>query len=712
MLPKLTRVFREIVLFEAGAGLIFFGSLIHHESLAGHGEKALQELRSFGYTVPGPSHPVRIYPAETSHSFTSYHAGGWRPGVISLREQPQGRLGPEIYLRHELMHEACFRTCGGKLPLWAEEAAAIAFSGELDVEGPAEKLSLEELNHLQRQAHSGANLDRKSREGLVKLIVSEGWPAEPCAVSQNILKQIGPSDGSPDKDFSYILISLISARVYDVKGDDHGRYPPGSLLKIPYAAALKDSSGVTVGENLVTSDTVNLLGKKSHLDLQRYRLLISPIKHTDLNRGISPDELAEKGNRFWRRYLGERDETGDYPLEASLREIALVLRLSLLSKPHFFTALTANGFIEGSTLYKEPEEDKAVLRRIQAMAKTGTAVDGRGNPLLGHLMVAWPAEAPVFLAVFRCSGINGASVLRRAAPVLDHWSKHFPAAFSRVRVSLLSLVPPSSWEVIDECPTLERETRDGGKERMSVCGQFRIRSSARRSRPERFVSGVILTLPGGQKGILETDAESYADSVLEAEAQHLRGEARKAFRAVAMWNGTHGFSRHQDTGTVCDTTHCMVFMGSFCEMTEKKLEPTDSSLLKFLDGLAASNHFNWFPFAKGGNERWKKEITAEKLRELVKEAEILDIRRERARNGDLRIHLLYSTSEEVVPCEVFRNKLKLLSCPEVIHHDTSKGLWILEGIGEGHGQGLSVEKAQALAQEGHTALAILTDAYQ
>ena len=66
MLPKLARVFREVVLFEAGAGLIFFGSLIHHESLAEHGEKALQELYSLGYTVPDRSDPVRIYPQSIS----------------------------------------------------------------------------------------------------------------------------------------------------------------------------------------------------------------------------------------------------------------------------------------------------------------------------------------------------------------------------------------------------------------------------------------------------------------------------------------------------------------------------------------------------------------------------------------------------------------------------------------------------------------------
>jgi hypothetical protein len=710
-LSKLIKLLRGVVLLEAGAGLIFFGSLTHQESLAGYGEKALQELDSRGYTVPSSSDPVRVYPAETAGPFTSHHAGGWRPGVISLRADPQGAAGPEVYLRHELMHEASFRTCGGKVPLWAEEAAAIAFSGEIDLDSATDERGPEELHHLRRKVRIGATLDKKSREALSRLIRRYGWPAEPCAISEAIQRTLTTPENAEDKGFSYVLSSLISGRILDAKGDLEGRYPPGSLLKIPYAAALRDSSNEAVGQELVTSDTAKLLKRKDSFDFQKYRFLISQVKQTQLGRSMTSEELARTDDRLWRPYLGERDGTGDFPLEASLKEIALVLRLSLLSRPPLYTALGQNGFVEGSTLFLEPEEDKAVLRKIQAMAKTGTVADERGTPLIGHLMVAWPAEAPAFLAVFRCAGINGSSVMRRASPVLDDWSKRFPVAFGKVRVRLLALVPPFSWKVVDECPTLERETTGGWKQRISACGQFRVISSARGSRSERFVSGLIVTSPDGQKVLLETDAESYADGVLAAEARDLKGEAQRAIRAVAVWNGVKGRIRHQDTEALCDTTHCMVFMGS-PEKTEGKSAPTDSTLLKFLEGLAARDQGDWFAFSKGGNEHWKKEVTVAQLREWVKEPEIMDIRRERKRNGEIVVHLLYPTSTETVPCEVFRNRLKLLSCPEVIRHDSSKSVWIFEGIGEGHGQGLSVEKARALAQGGHTALSILMDAYQ
>ena len=107
-----------------------------------------------------------------------------------------------------------------------------------------------------------------------------------------------------------------------------------------------------------------------------------------------------------------------------------------------------------------------------------------------------------------------------------------------------------------------------------------------------------------------------------------------------------------------------------------------------------------------------REISASKLQELVNEPSILELRRERTRNGEVVVHLMYPENEEVVPCEVFRNRLKLLSCPETIQHDAVKSTWVFSGIGEGHGEGISVSRARALAQAGHSASAILTDAYQ
>ena len=247
---------------------------------------------------------------------------------------------------------------------------------------------------------------------------------------------------------------------------------------------------------------------------------------------------------------------------------------------------------------------------------------------------------------------------------------------------------------------------------MSVCGGFKLVSTAKGSRSERYVSGILAESPSGGQTVLETDLESYAEAVLSAEAQGLPAEAREALRAVIVWNGARGGGRHPETSSVCDTTHCMVFPG---EPEAKKLRTgrrTGPGLLQTLDAIAGAKQLEWLPFSKGGSERWEKPVPAAELSRLLDEPAILDIRRERLRTGGVSVHLFYRENEEVVPCEVFRNRLKLPSCPDSIQHDEDGGGWIFKGIGEGHGLGLSVERAAELAKAGLGAAEILADAYR
>ena len=703
-------LFGKALLLEAGAAIIFFGSLSTHQELARHGPLALSELRSLGYQTPPGSDPVRVYPAKTGTSFTSAHAGGWHPGVISLREDPTGSSGPEIYLRHELMHEVSSRTCAGKLPLWAEEAAAIAFSGKLKGQSITGPPTESEIDHLREKARVGAGLDAASYSALSKLVSASGWPSEPCAVSKEIERLVSANTADPG--FSYILISLLSGQLLDAKGDLKTRHPPGSLLKIPYVASLQEASNEAVGEELSASDTTRLLNRKSSFSSDQFRLLSSIVKDAPLARNIAPQEVADKNEHFWRQYLGERDREGNFPFEANLQELALVLRASLLFQPARFRGLSGNGFTPGSTLYNEPEHNKAILKSLHAMCKTGTVSDERGNPLVGHLMVAWPQEDPLFLAVFRSSGSNGASSIRRASEVLQGWSSRYTPAYGQVPVRLLSLTPRSSWEIQDECPSVEREEAGGRRARFSTCGRFKIISSARGSRTERIVSGLLQSFPDGNAVILRTDPETYADAVLSSEAQDLQGEARKALRAAIVWNGVHGSRRHPETMSLCDSTHCMVFQGQASDKAEKPRIKTELPLLELLDGLARQKKLDWLPFSEGGVERWERQIPSGELKRLVDEPSVLDLRRERTRNGEIAVHLMYPESEERIPCEVFRAKLKLPSCPESIQSDTANSTWIFQGIGKGHGQGLSVEKARTLAKSGYSASAILKDAYK
>ncbi|HBD09520.1 MAG TPA: hypothetical protein DCZ69_14795 [Syntrophobacteraceae bacterium] len=697
---------------DLGAAILIFGALVHHPALQQCGLQALEELRSYGYSIPTADDPVRIYPAGTTGSVTAFHAGGWRPGVISLRENPQGPAGAEVYLRHELMHEASFRTCNGKLPPWAEEAAAMRFSGELALQITVNQPNQSDMETLQRRIRWGAKLNKQDYRTLSSLVALHGWPQKPCGISEDLEKQLAVQRPDEDAAFSYTLIHLLSGRTVESKGDTRSPFPPGSLLKIPYAAALKEGVGSSIGEELAASDTTRLLQRKGSFDLGVFRRIVSIVRDAPLGQDVPTAELQGKGDGFWRQYLGERSEDGLFPLEANLAELVLVLRSSLLYRPQYFEGLALNGFVETSTLYGQSEQDKRVLGQLQALSKTGTVSDTRGTPLVGHLMVAWPAGNPAYLAVFRSLGVNGAANLHRAAQVLDAWAQRFPTDSGKVRVRLMSLVPRGSWEIMDECPSLSFEDDQGRKRRISTCGKFRILSSARGSRSERLVSGILESSPDDQTVVLETDPETYADGVLHAEAADLRGEARKALQAVIVWNATRGSIRHVDSGALCDSTHCMVFQGEIPGRNQRHATPVDQALLGWLDKLSRERELGWLPFSKGGTDEWRRTISVSELRRLVAEPAVLDIRRERTRKGDVVVHIVYPENEELIPCDHFRNRLKLYSCPESIRHEPDSDSWIFAGVGEGHGEGLATERARAMSSAGRNALSILVDAYR
>lgn len=682
---------------EAGAAILFFGTLAQQPDLQHSGATALAELAARGYQIPGEDDPVRVFPALTGGDFSGRHAGGWRPGGIYLRLQPQGGLNEAVYLRHELFHEASHRSCGGRLPAWAEEAAAMHFSGELaGLEAgswPAEA----ELQGLKARIRQGAELDGDNRTLLGRLVVNAGWPGEPCALEPKLSELLGSAFEEAGAS-GYLLMSLPSGRLLESGGDIDSRLPPGSLLKIPYAAALSQANPEVLAAELAASDTDKLLQRREQFQAERYRLLLSPIREQALAQ--TPDQA-----RDWRSYLGERDAEGSFALQASLPELALTMRAALLAQPAYFQGLTQNGISPNSTLAGQNKADKKLLGQLQALAKTGTVSAGNGQPLAGHLLVAWPAPHPVFLALFRQRGVNGAAVLPKAAALLKTWQNAHPPRFAAVRVRLLTPTDRASWEAQADCPEAA-----GAQSRFTLCGQFRIVSSARGSRSERVVGG-ILHQAGDGPAVLETDVDSYVDAVLAAEAQTLTGSAREAMRAVIAWNGSHGAHRHADSGSLCDTTHCMVFLGELPGDKPHRNGRVDAELLQWLDKLAAEKGLNWLPFANGGDQRWQRQLAAAEVSSRFSESRILDIRRERRKDGELFIHLFYPDNEEPVSCEVFRNTLKLPSCPDVVNAAADRQAWLFQGIGTGHGLGLSIVRAQALADGGRSAEQILRDAY-
>ncbi len=402
---KLTRssLFSSFRLFEAGAALLFFGILAQQTDLQQAGGTALAELAAQGYKIPGEDDPVKVFPALTDGEFSARHAGGWRPGSIYLRSRPQGGFGPAVYLRHELFHEASYRTCAGSLPLWAEEAAAMRFSGELAGQEASAWPNEDELQALKQHIRQSADLDGNDRALLARLAVNAGWPAEPCSQSAK-LKQLLGAGLEQTGSSAYLLMSLLSGRILESGGDQHSRMPPGSLLKIPYAAALSQANPEVLSAELAASDTDKLLARREQFQPERYRLLLSAVKDRPLAGQAKPQTL-----QGWRAYLGERQADGRFAWQANLPELALAMRAAFLSQPNYFKGLTQNGISPGSTLAGQNPADKKRLAQMQAMVKTGSVSTATGQSCS---VICWWFGLLNIRFIWRYSGNKASEALR------------------------------------------------------------------------------------------------------------------------------------------------------------------------------------------------------------------------------------------------------------------------------------------------------------
>lgn len=697
------------MLREVASSLVFIGIFAHDMALISGGQRAELELEQAGFTLVTPPQTVRVYPwsdkAVNSPSPALPHvAASWEPGVIRLRPNPQGGVSALHYLRHELAHQANYVSCNAKLPGWADEARAISFSGEVEVEGKDAEQGLRpsDLEHLRGFVRVNSPLDARAYSVVRSLVRQYGWPPEPCAVSPEIRARVAAEEISSEP-LSALLMSMPSGRVIETRGGWQRSLPPGSLMKLLYVSALRETGGHRFGDELARSDTAQLAAWRSHLDAAYFERLTAglrrPLRTID---GLSARTL-----------LGERDDQGEYPFAGTLAELSRAIRNGVLGDPQRYGGLERNGQYEGSTGWgrKVPQ----ALVQAGAMIKTGTVSDRFGRPILGQVAILWPSTAPHYLALLRRGGVRGAQVLEDGAEILTQWSTAYAPARTVVRVRLLPKVPANSWEIAPACNAgSESEiippSSGDANWRYSACGWWRLTTTARNALPLRYVRGALKAVDG--ELLLETDAESYVDGVTRAEGDELRGAARTALRAVVFWNGVHGEHRHPASHSLCDTTHCMVFRGAPRIEEMKTGERTDPHLLKILDDIAHGMQEPWFEFSKGGSATWHRVLEHEKLRGGADGVAVLHISRVRTRDGDVRILVQHPDYEEQLSCEELRRRLTLPSCPAKITFDAVRQEWLAEGFGSGHGRGLDLTVAQRRAAEGATAEQILREAFR
>jgi len=668
--------------------IILYGSLMLNSSIREEAQRAFADLERLGYKVPTADSPVKFFPVQTEKILSNVHAGGWRPGIIYLREEPKSSFGLRSYIRHELMHEASFRTCKGRLKRWEEEAHAIIFSGESSPE--PQSSAPKSLDGLAEKLKYDRELSVADYSELRAILAKENPRLTPC---QNV--NLSAINVKTDYTKEALLMHLHSGRIYDAEGDIERKEPPGSLLKIVLAASIAGdvSAKTDLESGLLASDS-----KK----MSKFCKKVEPSIWRMLTGNKMPECSA---------MLGLMDSQSRFPIQQSLVELALMLRASILSRFDTLKVLQQNGENESSTLFKSGSQLRELLSKHRVIGKTGTVSNAIGLPLVGYAAYVWPAENPTFLSIVRQRGLVGHSTARANLQKLAKWTNFFDPKNVTASIRIMSRLQRSMWSLESPCGLVRTA---GLKEDFlfSPCGFMKLTSTAMKAKAERFIHGLIGANVHGPSHY-STDIITYTEGVLDAELSGVKGPAADALEAVIAYNATRALARHEGPASLCDTTHCMVYRGD----TSQNLKPVSferygrmHSLLQLLEVRAKTSHLSWLPFSLGGDDPWSIKISMDTLAGAFNVEILDDLRRVRDREGRVLISYKYPGGEGDWTCEVFRNKLKLLSCPDEIRLLPDGG-YMFYGRGEGHGLGLDIKKAISSANAGRSADGIIHDAY-
>jgi len=196
----------------------------------------------------------------------------------------------------------------------------------------------------------------------------------------------------------------------------------------------------------------------------------------------------------------------------------------------------------------------------------------------------------------------------------------------------------------------------------------------------------------GSDLVLATSEGSYALSSALSELPNGRAETLKALSLVLRNNlraGRHGGR------PVCDTTHCELYGHDEAvpawQRARARAALAEVASLEIAPGPEGGA---WLPFFLGGREAWRETRTAA----AVEEALGLDAPPTRIVRIDSATVEITAGVERAFPCELLRNQLRLLSCPETIT-STASG-FEFRGRGEGHGEGMDLTAAESAAAQG------------
>jgi len=196
----------------------------------------------------------------------------------------------------------------------------------------------------------------------------------------------------------------------------------------------------------------------------------------------------------------------------------------------------------------------------------------------------------------------------------------------------------------------------------------------------------------GSPLVLTTSEASYTVSSLLSELPNAHYETLKALALVVRNNLR--VARHGER-PLCDTTHCQLFGHDEDVPAWQRRRVRDAvaqtANIAIVPGVEGRS---WLPFFLGGDTPWHEARSGPAVEEALGLAQTPTCV---TREGDGTVEVV-AGSVAHFPCEVFRNQLRLPSCPDRIVV-TTRGLEF-DGRGEGHGAGLDLTAAEALVAQG------------
>ncbi|MFI5181596.1 MAG: hypothetical protein ACHQPI_09415 [Thermoanaerobaculia bacterium] len=196
----------------------------------------------------------------------------------------------------------------------------------------------------------------------------------------------------------------------------------------------------------------------------------------------------------------------------------------------------------------------------------------------------------------------------------------------------------------------------------------------------------------GSRYVLVTSERSYITSSVLSEAPAGHSELQKALSLIVRNNRLSG--RHGDRPP-CDTTHCNLFGQDEAVPARARARAMSAVVaVASVEIAAPPAGRRWLPFFLGGNGAWSQiRSTGDVRAELGLDADPASV----VLRGDGSVEITAGAVRRML-CEVFRNQLRLPSCPKGV--EQTAGGFLFRGEGEGHGEGLDLTAAGALASEG------------